>query len=149
MDLQALPLLLPEAVAWATENERAIRTQGVGLVAHGITMAQRVGIQRPDLVRVQIVPKMPLPPVTTALRQFADNLGFQNMAGLTLGYGIYIVDGRLDNVLLCHELRHVQQYEKKGGINPFLEEYLRQVLVHGYFNAPLEADARAHEHLAR
>ncbi len=148
MDIQTLPIILPEAVAWATENEDVIRSQGIALDDHGITMAQRVGVKRPDLVRVQIVPKMPMPPTTMKLRQVVETLGFQSMAGLTLGYGIFLVHGRWDNTLLCHELRHVEQYERMGGVAPFLEEYLREVLVHGYFDAPLEADARAHEHLS-
>jgi len=148
MDIKDLPLILPEAIAWATENERAIRVQGVGLIEHGITMAQRVGIQRPELVRVQFVTQLPLPPETMRLRQLAEGMGFQSMSGVTLGYGMYIVKEHMSNTLLCHELRHVQQYESMGGIAPFMEEYLRQVLTHGYMDSPLEVDARAHEHLA-
>ncbi|PHM20670.1 MAG: hypothetical protein CK604_07095 [Curvibacter sp. PD_MW3] len=150
MDIQAdLSILIPEAVAWATEHEQEIRGRGIALVEHGITMAQRVGVQRPEQVRVLIVPQMPMPATTMKLRQVAETLGFQEMAGLTLGYGIYLVQGRWDNTLLCHELRHVQQYERKGGISSFMGEYLQQVLTHGYYSAPLEVDARAHEHLAR
>lgn len=148
MDIQDLPIILPEAIAWAKESESSIQAQGVGLVEHGITMAQRVGIKRPELVRVQFVPKLPLPPEGTKLWQLAKDMDLQNMGGLTLGYGIYIAKEHMSNPLLCHELRHVQQYESKGGIAPFMEEYLQQVLTVGYQAAPLEADARAHEHHA-
>ncbi len=41
--------------------------------------------------------------------------------------------------LLRHEFRHVHQYEKAGSISAFLPIYLGQI------DAPLEADARAHE----
>lgn len=46
---------------------------------------------------------------------------------------------------VSHELRHVHQYEQHGSIAAFLRVYLRQIVEVGYANAPLEADARAHE----
>ncbi len=149
MDIQAdLKILIPEAIEWATEQEKSIRDHGFPIVEHGITMAQRVGVLRPERVRVLIVPELPLPPTPMKLRQLAERLKLQQMGGLTLGYGIYLAHGRWDNTLLCHELRHVQQYESRGGIAAFMDEYLRQVLGVGYDDAPLEVDARNHERLA-
>jgi hypothetical protein len=67
------------------------------------------------------------------------------MLGLTLGHSIFIVRGHKDRRLLSHELRHVHQYEHHGSIAAFLPVYLQQIVEVGYANAPLEADARAHE----
>jgi hypothetical protein len=142
------PTLIAEASIWAQEREREILACGRALQDSDVIMARRVGVQRAELVRVEIVPSLPLPPRGTKLRQLMEGMNFQSMDGLTLGYGIYIVQGRLEKPLLCHELRHVQQYERMGGLVPFLQEYLDQVIFHGYFDAPLEADARAHERFA-
>jgi hypothetical protein len=39
----------------------------------------------------------------------------------------------------------VYQYERAGSIGSFLPAYLREIVTHGYANAPSEIDARAHE----
>ena len=68
-----------------------------------------------------------------------------DMIGLTLGYGIYVCDGHIDNRLISHECRHVYQYEAAGSIENFLPIYLQQIAIHGYHDAPFEIDAREHE----
>jgi hypothetical protein len=65
--------------------------------------------------------------------------------GLTLGYGIYLVEGFIDDRLVRHELRHVYQYERAGSIEAFLAKYIPDVLRLEYWNAPDEVDARAWE----
>jgi len=68
-----------------------------------------------------------------------------DMAGLTLGYGIYVRHGHDTLRLLSHEFRHVYQYEAAGSIAAFLPGYLQQIVTVGYDDAPLEVDARVHE----
>jgi len=70
------------------------------------------------------------------------------MVGLTLGYGVYICRGHGTVRLLSHEFRHVYQYERAGSIAAFLPVYLHQIATVGYYNAPFEIDARAHERSA-
>ena len=66
--------------------------------------------------------------------------------GMTLGYAVLIKRGaEADERLLRHELRHVAQYESRGGIGPFLAEHIPALLEHGYAGSPFERDARAHE----
>lgn len=67
------------------------------------------------------------------------------MVGLTLGHAIYIRRGHLEDRLLSHELRHVAQVEQAGSLEAFLQRYVTEIFTHGYWNAPLEVDARAHE----
>jgi hypothetical protein len=67
------------------------------------------------------------------------------MAGLTLGYAVFVCRGHETRRLLSHEFRHVFQYEQNGAIAGFLPLYLQQIVTMGYQNAPLEMDARAHE----
>ena len=72
------------------------------------------------------------------------NLIGPHTGGLTMGRGIYILDGQLTNRLVSHELRHVQQYETAGSIVEFLRIYLAQIANVGYDRAPLELDAQRH-----
>jgi hypothetical protein len=62
--------------------------------------------------------------------------------GLTLFRGMFLRMGyEQDRVLMAHELRHVAQYERHGGIGAYLTVYLRELLQHGYDRAPFEIDA--------
>jgi hypothetical protein len=86
-------------------------------------------------------------PVTPAFRRLAKETGLiePHTGGITLGRGIYILDGEVSNRLVSHELRHVHQYEAAGSIAAFLEIYLMQIATVGYDDAPLELDAQRYE----
>lgn len=147
MDLHALlPVLVPKAITWAKSQSEYIRQTGFSLTQQGIALAKQVGVAKPELVRVKYVTQLPLPD-DPLLQQVALATGLlgPGMVGLTLGHGIFIVDGYGDVRLMSHELRHVQQYEIHGGIDGFMPLYLAQVASAGYRDAPLEQDARAHE----
>ena len=36
---------------------------------------------------------------------------------------------------------HTVQYDRLGGIRPFLRQYLTECLLHGYVGAPMEIEA--------
>jgi len=62
--------------------------------------------------------------------------------GLTVGQGICLKHGHWDNRLsFVHECVHVSQYERLGGIRPFLELYLRECIDPGYPFGRLEQEA--------
>jgi len=86
-------------------------------------------------------------PEDPELRQIAieQNLIGSQTAGLTLGCGIFIVQGCLTPRLLAHECRHVYQYEVAGSIEAFLPLYLQQIAAVRYERASYEVDARAWE----
>lgn len=109
-------------------------------------MARAVGVKRPELIRVGVVQKLPLPedPELLLAASHTGLLG-PTTAGLTLGYGIYLVSGHCSNRLLSHECRHVFQYETAGSIAAFLRSYLEQIALVGYDDCAYEIDARAHE----
>ncbi|HEX4665027.1 MAG TPA: hypothetical protein VH207_00400 [Chthoniobacterales bacterium] len=48
-----------------------------------------------------------------------------------------------DRALVAHELAHTAQYERLGGIAPFLKQYLFECLTIGYPAAPMEQEAIA------
>jgi hypothetical protein len=116
------------------------------LSAQGVAIARAVGVAQPGCIRVLEVPAIPAPE-DPDLKQVAQeqNLIGQNTAGLTLGYGIFIVQGQLDVRLLSHECRHVHQVEVAGGLEAFLPLYLQQIAEFTYDGAPYELDAKQHE----
>lgn len=141
-----LRVLLPKAVEWAKERAAAVEASGVPLTPNRIVIARRVGVQRPESIRLAIVRCMPLPE-DAMLREAALATGMLGAGtmGLTLGHSILICHGYDSAELMAHECRHVYQYEQYGSIESFLPVYLQQLLQCGYFSAPLEVDARNHE----
>src|SRR5690242_2028909 len=108
MDLrEALPLLLPLAIAWAEAEAGAAAQSGAPLTSDESQLAREVGVQHPELVRIAFVPKLP-EPQHLQLRLAAQQTGLlgPGMVGLTLGYAVFIVRGHRTNQLLSHELRH-------------------------------------------
>ncbi len=138
--------ILPQAIAWAEAQCLLAIRVGRPLDAHQCCLASAVGVAYPERVRVLEVGAIPLP-TEPGLRQAAGQLGLlgHGAVGITLGYAILVLQGRLTLSVLAHELRHVAQFEQSGSITAFLEEYLRQVFEYGYRDAPLEVEARGYE----
>lgn len=139
-----LPRLLPKAVIWVEQQQADILATGFPLSSEQMVMARKVGVAQPEKVRIKLVDQLPLPQdhelATAALQT---GLLGPNMNGLTLFYGIFICKRASGNrTLIAHECRHVCQYEQRGSIAAFLQEYLLQIVTFGYENAPLEEDAR-------
>lgn len=62
MDLrQALPKLLPTAIAWAEARAKRALDVGVPLTPSEQEVARAVGVIKPELVRVEILERLPLP----------------------------------------------------------------------------------------
>ena len=138
-------LLLPLAVTWATEQEQNIVCAGVPLSEKEVTDARAIGVLNPNQVRLLQVETIPRP-FQPQLRAACEAINFLTPAtrGLTLGYGILIrSDWWEDRLLIVHELVHIAQYERFGGILPFLGSYLFECLTVGYSAAPLEQEAIA------
>jgi hypothetical protein len=107
--------------------------------------ADALGIENPERVRVLYVTRVPLPSegLVRATR-FLTGAAPGPTAGLAAGYGVFIdATRRHDRPLLAHELAHVRQYERCGGIRPFLREYLESCFVHGYAKANFELEAKS------
>lgn len=148
--LERLPALLPAAIEWAEAQSAQGRLRGRPLNAEGLALARKVGVVYPERVRVVRVDEMP-GPTDPALREAALEAGLlgPQFAGLTLGYTIFVRKGDERIELLAHECRHVAQYESFGSIAAFLATHLRDVVRLGYWDSPLEQDARAFETCAR
>ena len=143
--LAQFEMLLALAAGWATEEEQKILRDGVSLSEKEIGDARAIGVLSPDRVRllqIETIPRSSQPQLKAA----CDAIDFLTPAtrGLTLGYGIFIrSDCWGDQLLVVHELAHVAQYERLGGILPFLRRYLFECLTVGYSASPLELEAIA------
>lgn len=135
--------LLPLAVEWATEQEQRILCDGITLWNDELTDAKFIGVREPERVRLLQVQAISRPS-HPALAAACDAIDFLTSAtrGLTLQYGIFIrADCWRDRSLIAHELVHTAQYERFGGILPFLRQYLLECVTIGYPEAPLEREA--------
>lgn len=140
-----VPLILPIATAWVRRQERLILSTGVLLNAQQLIDARAAGVAEPERIRLLRVPTIPALRLR-GLRFAALKLGIlsPHTAGLTARYGIFIREDFWGHrVLLVHELAHTAQYERLGGIKPFLRDYLRECLVEGYPLGLLEREAAA------
>ena len=141
-----IPRLLPKAIEWARKQESVGIRTGAPLKGKLFEAARRVGVRRPNQVRLVTASRLPMPS-DPELQEAARQTGLlgPGLLGLTLGYAVFILRGHASLRLVSHECRHVHQYERYGSIGDFLSSYLVQVMTHGYRQAPLEIDARKHE----
>lgn len=138
-----LPVFLPLVVRWAEHQENRILREGEPLSREGLLDATRVGVSRPEKIRLLKVPVVPAPrhPLLRALGQLTGLLS-PATAGMSLRYGIFIRwDCWKDRHLIAHECVHTAQCERLGGLEPFLRQYLLECLTEGYSNSPLEREA--------
>ena len=137
-------MVAPIAVRWVRWQERKILRYGVPLTRAEVADAQMAGVMHPERVRLLVVDALPWP-CASRLAWLYDAIGLEVHAtcGLTLGYGIFVRrDCWRERPLIAHELVHVAQYERLGGISQFLRPYLTDCLTAGYFNCAFETEAR-------
>ena len=143
--IDQLDELLPLAAQWAAEQERHVLCEGVRLSEIELADAKAIGVRNPERVRLLRVEAVPIP-ADPMLRAAAASINFLNAAprGLALDYGIFVrTDHWRDRALIAHELVHTAQFQRLGGILPFLQTYIFQCATVGYQNAPLELEAVA------
>jgi hypothetical protein len=137
--------LLPLAVSWVGKQERRMLRIGVPLNEQELIAAKTIGVAEPERVRLVQLDRVPFP-TDPLLKAAATAIQFltPRTCGLTLRYGIFVrSDCWRDRALIAHELVHVMQYERFGGILPFLRQYLTECITIGYPEAPLEQEAIA------
>jgi hypothetical protein len=131
---------LPWGTKWARKQESIILEEGRPLSEWETMWATDVGVAKPEAVRILPVPRIPTPGswFTRLLRIFSEG-----PTGMAVNYGIYLEASQATNPsLLVHELTHVAQFERLGGIENFLREYLTQCVRDGYWESEMELEAR-------
>lgn len=126
IDQKDFERLTPLACKWAKDQEAYILQQGVPLAGAQIADARRAGVQDPGRVRVLVVDRIPLPDD----KELADAARHAQIItdasrAVAIGHGIIIrADSWQNRELLLHQLVHVAQCERSGGLEPFVGEYL-------------------------
>lgn len=136
----------PLALRWAKELEKTILTRGFPLSANGAQDAVRVGVQDPERVRVMVMDRIPLPEdprMADASRRA--QIITEATRGAAIGYGVIIrADSWGDRELLLHQLVHVAQCERGGGLEAFVAQYLTDRQTSPEFTlGALEDEARS------
>jgi hypothetical protein len=146
IDQQTFEHLVPLACAWAHAQEELILARGSSLGPKATADALRVGVQDPARVRVLVVDRIPMP----ADEQLADASRHTHIItdacrGVAIGHGIIIrADAWGERELLVHQLVHVAQCERSGGLEPFVREYLCDRRTSANFTVgAFEKEARA------
>jgi hypothetical protein len=118
--------LLPLACQWAKTQEEFILARGAPLGPAQIEDARRVGVQDISRVRVLVVDRIPLPDNAELADAAArTDIITGDSRGVAIGHGIIIRADRWgDRELLLHELVHVAQCERSGGLEPYVKQYL-------------------------
>ena len=114
------------AYEWAKKQEANILEHGVPLTADQTADARRAGVRDPGRVRVLVVNRIPLPD-DKELAEAARRAQIITDAsrGVAIGRGIIIrADSWRNRELLVHQLAHVAQCERSGGLKIFVREYL-------------------------
>lgn len=103
---------------WSEKWETHILQHGFPLDATQEADARGVGVTSPERVRILVVPNVPMPHHPLLFSTLIESKLFSPEAnGLTLGYGIFIKSTSIGfRYWVTHELAHVAQYEKFGGL---------------------------------
>ena len=118
--------LVPVACEWVRAQEQLILSRGFPLDGRYAADADRIGIRDVDRVRILVVDRVPLPDdesLAAAARQ--TQIITAASRAVALGHGIIIrADAWNDRELMLHQLVHIAQCERSGGLEPFVQEYL-------------------------
>jgi hypothetical protein len=142
---QLSPHLLNDVVSWAQQTGLAALSFGLPLTPRGRSLARSVGVLHPECIRVCPVDQLPIPRVAE-LRRSVHECGLNDSYAIAIGYCVFILNQWAENpLLLSQQFRFVHQYEKAGTVERFLRAYLAELAEFGVSNAPMDADAQAHQ----
>lgn len=126
IDQQTFENLLPLACRWAHAQEQFILARGNALEERDIADARLAGVQDCARVRVLVVDRIPLP-YNEALAEASRRAQIitNTSRGAAIGHGVMIrADCWGDRELLLHNLVHVAQCERSGGLEQWVRQYL-------------------------
>ncbi|MCB1231036.1 MAG: hypothetical protein KDN19_12245 [Verrucomicrobiae bacterium] len=145
MKMCLVRLILPLATLWVRRQERRILANGRPLSIEEKLDARDAGVADVDRVRLMVLSPVPSPG-GRLLSGFGRLTRFpmEPPSGMALGHGIYL-DTRVagQRRIFLHECVHISQYERLGGIRPFLRRYLEECLRDSYWNSAMEREANA------
>jgi len=145
IDQETFQNLLPLACEWAKAQEDFVLAHGAPLGIRETADARRAGIQDCDRVRVLVVDRIPLPD-HPQLAEAARRTGILTLDTRCIGFGHAVIiraDSWSDRELLLHNLVHIAQCERSGGLQQWVKLYLGDRTNCADFTiGSLEAEAR-------
>ena len=118
--------LAPLAYPWAKSQEAYILKHGAPLTNEQDADARRAGVEGTTRVRILVVDRIPMPDN----KELADaarlaQIITDSSKAVAIGHGIIVrADSWQNRELLLHQLVHVAQCERSGGLAQFVTEYL-------------------------
>ncbi len=145
MDPKHLAQLLPRVLQWAKAQEEFVLQHGTPLASRQLDDARHAGVRDPSRVRILVVDRISMPDdpeLAEAAR--GGQVITEASRAVTIGHGITIrADSWQDRELVLHQLVHVAQCERSGGVEAFVPQYLRDRNDSADFTAgSLEGEAR-------
>ena len=126
IDQEYFERLLSVAYRWTKAQEQFVLERGAALTPRQTADAQLAGVQDCSRVRVLVVDRIPLPD-HKELAEAARRAGIITHDTRCMGFGYAIIiraDSWGDRELLLHNLVHIAQCERCGGLEPWVREYL-------------------------
>jgi hypothetical protein len=126
IDHDTFESLLPLAYKWAKAQEDFVLARGAPLGPGHMADARLAGIQDCARVRVLVVDRIPLPD-HAELAEAARRSGIITHDTRCIGFGHAVIiraDSWGDRELLLHNLVHIAQCERSGGLEQWVRQYL-------------------------
>ena len=129
----------------AKRSEEQVLREGRRLDPVELEIALKAGVQHPQRVRILTLDAVPLPENPIVAEEF-ERMGvlrlIRQAAAAARGYGIILTPRALNrDDALAHELVHVAQFERFGGIGPMFRAHIPDLRAHGYRRSELEDEA--------
>jgi len=150
IEQQEFEHLVRLAYEWTKEQEDFVLARGSPLSPQHMADARLAGVRDSERVRVLVVDRIPLPE-DGELAEAARRTRIINHDTRCTGFGHAIIiraDAWGDRELLLHNLVHIAQCERSGGLEPWISQYLGDRHTCASFTiGSLEEEARriAHE----
>lgn len=126
IDQEEFERLLSLAYEWVKAQEEFILKEGTPLKPRHLADARRVGVRDLSRVRMLVVDRIPLPgdkELAEAARR-AQIITAASRA-VAIGHGIIIrAECWQNRELVVHQLVHIAQCERSGGLESFIRQYL-------------------------
>jgi hypothetical protein len=126
IDQETFEQLLPVAYQWVKAQEELVLTHGTPLSPQQMADARLAGVRDIERVRVMVVDRIPLPEdgeLAEATRR--TRIITEDTRCVGFGHAVIIrVEAWGDRELLLHNLVHVAQCERSGGLEEWIRHYL-------------------------
>jgi hypothetical protein len=126
IDQTTFEQLLPLAYQWTKAQEEFVLVHGTSLSPQHMADARLAGVRDCERIRILVVDRIPLPE-DGELAEAARSARIITEDTRCVGFGHAIIiraEAWGDRELLLHNLVHIAQYERSGGLEQWVGQYL-------------------------